>query len=59
MQELNKEQEEYFKQLTQAAEEERYLTPIELLDTQNLASPDRVRGFAVGQNRVWVSFGCG
>ncbi|XP_071502764.1 uncharacterized protein [Diadema antillarum] len=54
--ELNREQEEYFAQVTRFAEEEeeRARRPENLMANQPVLSSERVRGFSVGQSRVWA-----
>lgn len=54
--ELNREQEEYFTQITRLAEEEELKAkrPEVLMANQPVLSSDRVRGFSVGQSKVWV-----
>eukprot|EP00057_Strongylocentrotus_purpuratus_P003969 XP_003727756.1 PREDICTED: uncharacterized protein LOC100888200 isoform X2 [Strongylocentrotus purpuratus] len=54
--ELNREQEEYFTQITRLAEEEELKAkrPEVLMANQPVLSSDRVRGFSVGQSKVWA-----
>ncbi|XP_041480625.1 uncharacterized protein LOC121428104 isoform X3 [Lytechinus variegatus] len=54
--ELNREQEEYFTQITRLAEEEELKArrPEALMANQPVLSSERVRGFSVGQSKVWA-----